>query len=195
MTTEPFPGPDFREWRRRQALWLKQLGWKQCDIATALSASESAVSAWLAAAAEGGPDALRSRASPGRPARLDDAQLRLLPDFLWHGAEAYGFRGEVWICGRVAQVIDEEFGVRYHKGHVSRLLKALGWTPQVPITRAIQRDEEAIESWQRDVWPALGRQARRERRTLAFVDEAGFYLLPGLVKTYAPKGLTPVVYQ
>ena len=42
-------------------------------------------------------------------------------------------------------------GVRYRKGHVSRLLKALGWTPQVPITRAIQRDEEAVERWQRDV--------------------------------------------
>jgi transposase len=195
MDTEPFPGPDFREWRRMQALRLKQLGWKQRDIATALSASESAVSTWLAAAAAGGPDALRSRASPGRPARLSDAQLRLLPDFLWHGAEAYGFRGEVWTCGRVAQVIEEEFGVRYHKGHVSRLLKALGWTPQVPITRAIQRDEEAIERWQRDVWPALRQRARRERRTLAFVDEAGFYLLPGLVKTYAPKGLTPVVYE
>jgi transposase len=195
MDTEPFPGLDFREWRRMQALRLKQLGWKQRDIATALSASESAVSTWLAAAAQGGPDVLRARASPGRPARLSDAQLRLLPDFLWHGAEAYGFRGELWTCGRVAQVIEEEFGVRYHKGHVSRLLKALGWTPQVPITRAIQRDEEAVERWQRDAWPALRRRARRERRTLVFVDEAGFYLLPGLVKTYAPQGLTPVVYE
>jgi transposase len=195
METEPFPGLDLREWRRMQALRLKQLGWKQRDIATALSASESAVSAWLAAAAEGGPDALRSRPIPGRPAKLTDAQRGLLPDFLWHGAEAYGFRGEVWTCGRVARVIEEELGVRYHQGHVSRLLKGLGWTPQVPITRAIQRDEEAIERWQRDVWPALRRRARRERRTLAFVDEAGFYPLPGLVKTYAPAGLTPVVYE
>jgi transposase len=195
MTTEPFPGPDFREWRRRQALRLKQLGWKQRHIATALGASEAAVSAWLAAAAQGGPDALRSRASPGHPARLDDAQMRLMPDFLWHGAEAYGFRGEVWTCSRVAQVIEEEFGVGYHTGHVSRLLKALGCTPQVPITRALQRDEEAIARWQRDGWPALRRKADRERRTLAFADEAGFYLLAGLVKTYAPKGLTPVVYE
>src|SRR6516225_1425543 len=133
MTTEPFSGPYFREWRRRQALRLKQLGWKQRDIATALGASEAAVSAWLAAAARGGPDALRSRPSPGRPARLSDAQLRLLPDFLWHAAEAYGFRGEVWTCSRVAQVIEEEFGVRYHKDHVGRLLRELRWTPQVPI--------------------------------------------------------------
>jgi hypothetical protein len=32
----------------------------------------------------------------------------MLPDFLWHGAEAYGLRGEVWTCGRVAQVIEEK---------------------------------------------------------------------------------------
>jgi transposase len=36
-------------------------------------------------------------------------------------AEAHGVRGEVWTCSRVARVIEEEFGVRYHKGHVSRL--------------------------------------------------------------------------
>jgi transposase len=47
------------------------------------------------------------------------------PDFLSHGAEAYGFRGEVWTCARVANVFEEEFGVTYHRGHVARLLKAL----------------------------------------------------------------------
>jgi transposase len=30
---------------------------------------------------------------------------------------------------------------------------------------------------------------------LVFVDESGFYLLPGLVRTYAPEGLTPVLRE
>ena len=133
----------------------------------------------------GGPP-LPSR--PGPLAKLTPEQIRLIPDFLWHGAEAYGFRGDVWTCDRVAGVIHEEFGVSYSKSQVSRLLKQLGWTPQVPITRAIQRDEEAIERWRVESWPALKEKARRERRELVFVDESGFYLLPGVVKTYAPKG-------
>ena len=124
--------------------------------------------------------------------KLTPEQIRLIPDFLWHGAEAYGFRGEVWTCDRVAGVIREEFGVSYSKSQVSRLLKRLGWTPQVPITRAIQRDEEAIERWRVESWPELKERARRERRELVFVDESGFYLLPGVVKTYAPKARTPV---
>jgi transposase len=176
-------------------LELKQRGWYQCDIAEALDVSKDTVSRWLARARDGGPAALLARPSPGRPPKLSSAQKRLIPEFLWHGAEAYDFRGDVWTCARIARVIEEEFGVRYHKGHVSRLLKELRWTPQVPITRAIQRDEDAIRHWRQEVWPALQRQARRERRVLVFVDESGFYLLPSVVRTYAPEGLTPVLRE
>ena len=189
------PGPhDWREWRRIRALDLKQQGWKQRDIATALDASEAAVSQWLAAARRGGPDALISRTSRrGSTPKLTPEQGRLIPDFLWHGAEAYGFRGDVWTCGRVVDVLAEEFGVSYSKSQVSRLLKRLGWTPQVPITRALPRDEVAIERWRVESWPALKERAQDEHRKLVFVDESGFYLLPGVVKTYGPKGRTPIV--
>jgi transposase len=193
MDPRDFAAQDWREWRRMRALHLKQQGWYQRDMAEALGVSEVSVSRWMARAREGGPEALLCHPAPGHPAQLAPAQKRLIPDFLWHGPEAYGFRGEVWTCARIAKVIEQEFGVSYHKDHVSRLLRELHWTPQVPITRAIQRDEEAIERWRDAVWPELRRRARRERRTLVFVDEAGFYLLPGVVKTYAPEGLTPVI--
>ena len=117
----------------------------------------------------------------------------MIPEFLWHGAEAYGFRGEVWTCGRIAKVIEEEFEVAYDKGHVSRLLQQLRWTPQVPVERASQRDERAIECWRRETWPRLLAEAGEERRCLVFVDESGFYLLPSVVRTYAPRGQTPVL--
>jgi len=90
-------------------------------------------------------------------------------------------------------VIQWEFGVSYHKDHVSRLMKELGWTPQIPITRAIQRNEAALERWRETAWPELRRKAVREHRTLVFIDESGFYLMPGVVKTYGRKGKTPVI--
>lgn len=174
---------------------LKQQGWSRQDIAEALGVSPVSVSRWFARVRDSGPQALRAHCSPGHPPKLSSAQKRLIPEFLWHGAEAYGFRGEVWTCARVARVIEEEFGIRYHKGHVSRLLKELRWTPQMPIRRAIQRDEEAIQRWRDEVWPDLLRRARRERRVLVFEDESGFYLLPGLVRTYAPQAQTPVIRE
>jgi transposase len=176
-------------------LYLKRQGWYQRDIAEALGVSEETVSRWLARARTGGPEALRARPRPGPPPKVTPAQKRLIPEFLWHGAEAYGFRGDVWTCARVAHVIAEEFGVRYHKDHVGRLLRELRWTPQVPIRRAVQRDEEAIRRWRDEVWPELQRRARRERRVLVFEDESGFYLLPGVVRTYAPEAQTPVLRE
>ena len=183
---------DWRECRRLRALYLFQHGWKERDIVEALGASKGAVSQWLTAAREEGRKALYSQPH-GTHAKLTDEQKRLIPDFLWHGPEAYGFRGETWTCPRVVAVLAREFGVTYHRDHVSRILKELGWTPQVPITRAIRRDEAAISRWRSETWPRLRRQAATERRTLVFVDESGFYLLPGVVKTYGPKGQTPVI--
>jgi transposase len=75
------------------------------------------------------------------------------------------------------------------------LLKDFRWTPQQPIRRATQRDDEAIRRWRDEIWPELRRRARRERRALVFEDESGFYLLPGVVKTYSPEGLTPVLRE
>src|SRR5918912_1159943 len=139
--------PEGRAWRRLRALHLKQQGWYQRDIAEALGVREETVSRWLARAQGGGPKALLAHPASGHPPKLSEAQKRLIPEFLWHGAEAYGFRGDVWTRARIARVIEEEFGVRYHPGHVGRLLAELRWTPQVPIRRAVQRDEPAIQRW------------------------------------------------
>lgn len=190
---EPKPH-DWREWRRFRAWDLIRHGWRQHAIAEALNVSMRSVSCWAGRARRGGRSALRAHPRPGCPSKLTRDEKRLIPDFLWHGPEAYGFRGEYWNCHRVTLVLQEEFGVEYHPGHVSRILKELDWTPQIPITRALQRDEAEIRHWQHEVWPELILRAQRERRTLVFVDESGFYLLPSIAKTYAPCGATPVLH-
>ncbi len=145
----------WKEARRQRAFELKPHGWKQQDIAEAFAVSPAAVSQWLAKAQEDGGAAWRGKPRPTGPITLTEAQLRVIPGLLSHGAEAYGFRGEVWTCARVATIIWEEFGVSYHKAHVSRLLKRLHWTPQLPIERAAQRDEAVIKQWRIHVWPEL----------------------------------------
>jgi transposase len=148
---------DWREGRRLRAFELKQQGWKQREIAEALGVSEGAVSQWMKREREGGGvEALKKRTSPGKPPRLSEEQReKKLVEFLARGAHAHGFRGEVWTCERVAQVIRKEFGVSYHPAHVSRLVRALGLSLQKPMRRANQRDEEAIERWKKERWPKL----------------------------------------
>ena len=87
---------------------LKELGWYQRDIASALGVSEESVSRWLACSRQFGPDALLARLRQAIRQSFRLPQKCLIPEFLWHGPEAYGFRGEVWTCARVcvAKLID-----------------------------------------------------------------------------------------
>src|SRR5215216_5194846 len=89
---------DWREARRRRGFELLEEGWRQSEIAAALGVSRAAVCQWAAARAADGLGGWRSHSSPGAPAKLAAEELRLLPDLLSHGAEAYGFCGEVWTC-------------------------------------------------------------------------------------------------
>jgi transposase len=149
------PQQQLNEWRRLRAWALHQDGWSGRAIAQALGVTPGAVSQWLKRAREGGPAALRHRLPPGSAARLSSEQQAQLPTLLAYGAEAYGFLGDVWTSKRVAAVIQQEFGVVYHRAHVSRLLRQIGWSVQKPIQRATQRDEQAIARWATERWPAL----------------------------------------
>src|SRR3990170_4898087 len=96
MSTNIFTQPqDWREGRRFRAWELKQQGWKQQDIAKALGVSPGAVSQWLKAAREGGPEALRRHPAPGPQPRLTPEQKAEIPELLAKGAEAYGFGGDL----------------------------------------------------------------------------------------------------
>jgi transposase len=87
---------------------------------------------------------------------LGEGQRAKLRELLAQGAESFGFRGEVWTCARVTEIISkEEFGVNYHPAHVSRLVRALGLSLQKPTRRANQRDEQAIGHWKEERWPNL----------------------------------------
>jgi transposase len=146
---------NWREGRRLRAYELKQQGWKQTEIADALGVTEGAVSQWMKRAREEGMEGLRHKPPPGATPRLSEDERARLPELLAQGAQAHGFRGDVWTCERVAIVIRKEFGVSYHPAHVSRLLKALRQSLQKPQRRANQRDEEAIERWKEERWPSL----------------------------------------
>jgi transposase len=120
--------------------------------------SESAVSQWCERARQAGVDGLRHRPPPGVPPRLSPEQRARIPELLQRSPKLYGCQGEVWTGKRVALLLREEFGVRYHPAHLSRLVRAVGCRLRRPVRRASQRDEAAIAAWRAERWPALQRK-------------------------------------
>jgi transposase len=150
-------GPrDWIEGRRLRAFDLAQQGWRQKAIAAALGVTPGAVSQWLKRARDGGGRAaLRRKPHPGRQPKLSAAQRQQIPALLARRADAFGFLGAVWTTKRIATVIQETFGVRYHPAHISRLMRQLRQSSQLPEVRATQRDPTAVEDWYTKRWPAL----------------------------------------
>jgi len=136
------------------------------EVARRLGASVSSVLRWRDAFARGGAAALAAKPVPGRPRKLGEAQCERLWSILRAGALAYGFPTDLWTLKRIAHVIRKEFDVRYHPGHVWKILRRAGWSCQMPERRAIQRDEDKIRRWKRYRWPAIkkSRQTPRPHR-------------------------------
>jgi Winged helix-turn helix len=122
---------------------------------------------------------LQARPHLGAEPKLSAEEVDVLQDFLAAGAETYGFRGEVWTCARVATVIEWEFGVSYHPAHVSRILKAIEWTPQKPLERATQRNEREIAAWRTKVWPELKKRRDSSVGALSVLTKPRFTCWPG----------------
>ena len=144
------------EKRRLEAVRLVlEEDWSQSQAARRVQAAQQSVSRWVGEYRARGAAGLRQAGRAGRKPLLDAAQLERLASLLLQGPEAHGFPTPLWSCPRVARLIADEFGVRYHEGHVWKILRALDGSPQRPVGKARERNEEAIRTWPRKTWPRI----------------------------------------
>jgi len=141
--------------RRHQAIHLWKSHKSLSTIAHELKASKSAVWGWVFVYQQQGLKGLRPKPSPGRPSYLSAEQKGELAQVLLRGAQAAGYRTELWTLKRIAKVIWKEFRVRYHPNALWYLLRGMSWSCQKPERRSCQRDEAAIAHWRRYRWPHI----------------------------------------
>lgn len=188
------PGTAYQLQKRREyAIQLLRSGRSLSTVARAVSVSPSSVFRWRQAYKRRGRKGLEAKPVPGRSPRLSRAQKEQLEQALLDGPLAAGYKTDLWTLERITRLIYRRFGVRYHPGHVWKILTALGFSCQKPERRALQRDDEAIAHWKHYVWPRIKKKADTLGAYLVFVDESGFLLIPNVKRTWAPKGETPTV--
>lgn len=124
----------------------------QAEIARVFEVSRAAVCQWQRQLERGGLAALRRRPHPGRPPRLSTAQWRDLGAQLRQGAQAQGFPTEQWTLRRIAQLIHQRYGVRYHPRSLADPLRAHGFTVQRPAAQAKERDDALVAAWVKHDW-------------------------------------------
>ncbi|MCK9878854.1 winged helix-turn-helix domain-containing protein [Frankia sp. Ag45/Mut15] len=78
--------------------------------------------------------------------------MRALEAALDRGPAAQGWVDERWTLARIRELIIGMFGVEYTVAGVWLLLDRRGWSCQVPVRRAVERDEGAVVVWRKEVW-------------------------------------------
>jgi transposase len=175
------------ERRRRRAVELVEQGEAPAVVARILGVTPSSLHRWRRMARHD-PE-LAAKGTPGARRRLTDPQMKELEALLDKGATAHGFPNELWTSARVALLIHQHFGVKYHPDYVRRLLRRrLGWTCHKPQRRARQRNDKEVERWKADEFPRILREAWRCKAHVAFLDESGFMLMPLVRRTLARRG-------
>lgn len=156
----PTGSPRQLEQRRQRAIELLNTGHQPVDVARMLGVDRRSVRRWNAAYRKAGECGLKARPAPGRPPKLNGRQRKQLEQALLKGAKTAGFSSDLWTCPRVAQLIQQRFQVRYHVNHIGRLLHSLGWSPQKPQRRALERDERRIQRWIKEDWAGIKKKPR-----------------------------------
>ena len=168
----PHGSPGMLEARRRRIIAFLKRNLSLHEIARRIGCHASSVLRWRNAFRSKGPDGLKAKPASGRPPHLSSQQKQRLVRFLGQGAVAHGYRTALWTTPRIADLIEQRLGVRYHRNHVGKLLHRVGWSHQKPERRAIERDAAAIETWKQTVWARVKKTPRGWQPTSSFSTKA-----------------------
>jgi transposase len=161
------------ERRRFQGMrWLEK-GLSQSEVARRLGVAPTSVSRWVRTLAAQGREGLKKAGRAGRKPRLSGEDLKRLEQGLLKGPEALGYETPLWTLWRVGHLIEQEFGVRYHKGHIWKILRQLKWSCQRPEGRARERNEKGIQHWKRVEWPRIKKKPKKKDERSSSSTRAG----------------------
>lgn len=125
------------------------------SIARELKVTRQSATRWYQQWRKGGSGALKAAGRAGRKPRLSASQLRKVEVALLKGARHHGFNAELWTLPRVATVVERVTGVKYHPGHVWKILGSMNWSAQKPERQAKERDEVKVQYWKDVRWPEI----------------------------------------
>jgi transposase len=145
----------FRVGKRIHSVLLNNDRLTSGEIADLLQSPRSRVSEWLKNYEQYGYEALLEGYRPGRPCALSEKEWQSLCDIIDSGPLAYGYLSGVWTSPMITRVIQEEFDVHYHPGHVRKLLHQLGFSVQRPRRALVRADPEKKDRWHRHTYPNL----------------------------------------
>jgi transposase len=180
---------------RQKAIKAVLDGKKQVEVAKIFGITRQAVGKWVKAYREEGSQALKAK-QRGRPrggSLLPWQAAQIAKTIVDRCPDQLKLPFYLWTREAVAQLIERRFGIRLSLWTVGRYLARWGFTPQKPVRQAFERDPEAVRRWLEEDYPAIRKQAKREKAEIYWGDEMGLRSDHATGRSYGRRGQTPVL--
>jgi transposase len=132
------------------------------EVAKAVGCAPGSVARWEGLYQAQGPRGLDPIPNAGSKSRLSAKARAQLVRMLIAGPRAHGYDDAVWTLRRVRDLISQRLEVEYSIANVHRVMGTLGFSPQKPQVRALERDEVAIERFRRRGWARVKKRPRKQ---------------------------------
>lgn len=191
---QPTPTEEARYQKRKLAVDAVRQGEKPTIVARVLNVPQRTLFYWLELYRHGGCDALREEKRSGRPRKVNASVLPWLSHAITLGdPQQYQFEFCLWTIGIIRALLKRFQGIELSQSGVSRLLRHLGLSPQIPKYKSYKQDPQKLRRYLHETFPDVVGEARRTGAVIYFVEAAAVRADAHRGTTWAPLGETPVV--
>ncbi len=182
---------------RERGVKMREQGMDYKDIGQILDVHHTTVSTWYAKYKRDGKDGIkiktRGRKEGDKKTLNPSQEAQIIKRLIDTTPKQLKFKYVLWTREAVKKLIKYEFGEDMPISTVGKYLQRWEFTSQVPIKRAYERNDKAVQTWLKDTYPAIEKQSKEENAEIQWADETACVSLPSIIKGYAPKGKTPVM--
>ena len=182
---------------RRRAIEALNNGFKQVEVSRLMSVPERTIRRWVAQMRSAEVTSLEPKRRGRRAGvasalgvrqmkRIETMVLGKMPDQL-------RLPFYLWTREAVGDLIAREYGVSLCPASIGNYLKRWGMSPQKPVRRAYERNDEAIDRWLETDYPAIAAKAKLQRALIYWADECGVRSDDVRGRSFALKGQTPEI--
>ncbi len=155
-----------REWKRERGFEMLKKGKKQSVISKRLEVNRKTVYNWSVKLEQSGD--WHDRKQPGSKSKLTKDQKEKLKKIIDCDPRSYGYDTDLWTLKRISEVISREFDVSYNTTHIWRVLKNLGYSAQIPVAVAMEKNSEYVKEWLEKNYPEYMKEAMEKSATILF---------------------------
>jgi transposase len=191
---------DTQEALRKRAIKLVTVDRRHVrETAFVLGVARGTVHKWLKSYRAHGESGIVKKRRGRRPEEqriLSKTQCKIIQRFITDKCpDQLKMPFALWTRKSVGHLIKYCFGIKLAPSTVGAYLRSWGYTAQKPLRRSYERQPKRIEKWLKEEYPAIAARAKAEKAEIQWGDEAGVCSTCQVIKTYAPKGKTPVLRQ